>query len=146
MGVSRDTPVRVCGVTNAVMRAILPLCRHWRGHPRRRRLSSVILVLASSVLGPRRPQSSIIVIVVGCRQPSLRPRCRRWHHWNRTAHWPSPGMTTSSCVIHVGHPHVALVVGQRGCCCADTPLVSVGGRSRKRPRTCAGWWAHDQPG
>ena len=93
-----------------------------------------------------RPWSSIVVIVVGRRPSSLRPRRHRHRHRNGTAHWPSLGMTTSSCVLRVVRPPVALVVGRRGCCCADAPLVSAGGRSRKRPRTCAGWWVHHQPG
>ena len=86
-----------------------------------------------------RPWSSIVVVVVGRRWSLSCPRRRRRRHQNGTAHWPSPGMTTSLCVIRVVRPRVALVVGRRGCCCADVPLVSAGGRSRKQPRTCAGW-------
>ena len=78
-----------------------------------------------------RPRSSIVVVVVGRRWSSSRPRCRRRRHRNGTAHWPSPGMMTSLCVVRVVRPRVALVVGRRGCCCADAPLVSVGGHSRK---------------
>ena len=83
----------------------------------------------SSSSSRRLPRSSIVVVVIGHWRSSSRPRCHRHRHRNGTAHWPSPEMTTSSCVVRVVRPRVALVVGRHGCCCADAPLVSAGGHS-----------------
>ena len=90
--------------------------------------------------------SSLSSVLSRCRV-IVRPHhcCHHHHHRNRTANWPSPGMTMSSCVVCIGQRHAALVVRRHVCCCTDATLVSVGGTWRKWARTCARWWVHHQP-
>ena len=140
--VSRDTTVLAGAVTNAVTRAIWPSSTRWRGHRRRRSPSWILVLLLRVVRRPssvfcrrcpsspssvlhrcrrrrRLSSSSVLVVLVVVRRRSLSgSHRRRRRHRNRTANWPSPGMTTSSCGVRVGRPRVALVVGRRGCCCA----------------------------
>ena len=76
---------------------------------------------------------------------SCRPR-RRHRHQNGAANWLQPGMTTSSSLVVVsGSDGVLSSCGRSAV--GGRCVVSVGfwvGRSEGR--TCAGWWAHHQPG
>jgi hypothetical protein len=90
----------------------------------------VVLVRRPSSIVHRRPGCpSVVLVLVASSSPSPSSSERD----NQLA-------VTGDDNVFV-RPRVALIVGRRGCCCAGTPLVSADGRYRKRPRTCARWWA-----
>ena len=66
-GVSRDMPVHVCGVTNAVTRAIWPSSRCWHRHLRRSPSSVVCSCLLSVVI------SRQLLFIVHCHPCHCRP-------------------------------------------------------------------------